>query len=201
MDIRQSKYRRSENSHQSGAHPKRNIHGKPLKVYWLTGLSGAGKTTIGRLWYEKLKESGEAAVFLDGDELRQVFGDDLGFTEADRRKSAMRNARLCALLARQGLTVVCCTISMFDDVRDWNRENIPGYFEVYIKASMDTLRSRDQKRLYSQGDRDVAGVHFQVEEPKTPDLILKNDGELSPAEQVAVLQAAAAEQGGYGICN
>ena len=76
------------------------------RVYWLTGLSGAGKTTIGRLWHEELRRSGVPAVFLDGDELRQVFGDDLGFTEADRRKSAMRNARLCALLARQGLTAV-----------------------------------------------------------------------------------------------
>ena len=103
------------------------------RIYWLTGLSGAGKTTIGRLWYEKLKTEGENVVFLDGDELRQVFGDDLGYTEADRRKSAMRNARLCALLGKQGFTVVCCTISMFDSVRAWNRENIPGYFEVYPK--------------------------------------------------------------------
>ena len=171
------------------------------RVYWLTGLSGAGKTTIGRLWCKALKEAGETAVFLDGDELRQVFGDDLGYTEADRRKSAMRNARLCALLARQGLTVVCCTISMFDDVRTWNRENIPGYFEVYVKASMDTLRRRDQKGLYSQGDRDVAGVHFQVEEPKTPDLVLENNGELTPEEQVTILQAAVVEEGRLGICN
>lgn len=168
-------------------------------VYFFTGLSGAGKTTIGRLWYEKLRESGEPAVFLDGDELRQVFGDDLGYTEADRRKSAMRNARLCALLARQGLTVVCCTISMFDSVRAWNRKNIPGYFEVYVKASMDTLRSRDQKGLYSRGDRDVAGVHFQVEEPKRPDLILENDGQKTPEEQVE--QIAAAEKGELDICN
>ncbi len=157
------------------------------KVYWLTGLSGAGKTTIGRLWYKKLKERGTPAVFLDGDELRQVFGDDLGFTEADRRKSAMRNARLCALLAKQGLTVVCCTISMFDSVRDWNRKNIPGYFEVYVKASMNTLCCRDQKGLYSNGDGNVAGVHFQVEEPKYPDLILENDGIKTPEEQVELL--------------
>ena len=171
------------------------------KVYWLTGLSGAGKTTIGRLWYEKLKEQGETAVFLDGDELRQVFGGDLGFTESDRRKSAMRNARLCALLARQGLTVVCCTISMFADVRSWNRENIPGYFEVYVKASMETLRNRDQKGLYSRGDRDVAGVHFQVEEPKCPDLILENDGQKTPEEQVAILQIAVTEKGGSSVCS
>ena len=161
------------------------------KVYWITGLSGAGKTTLGRLWVEELRQGGDPAVFLDGDELRQVFGDDLGFTPEDRRKSAMRNARLCALLSRQGLSVVCCTISMFDSVRAWNRENIPGYFEVYVKVSMDTLRRRDQKGLYSQGDRDVAGVHFQVEEPKTPDLILESDGGRTPEEQLKILREAA----------
>lgn len=160
------------------------------KVYWLTGLSGAGKTTIGRLWYETLRASGTPAVFLDGDELRQVFGGDLGFTEADRRKSAMRNARLCALLANQGLTVVCCTISMFDAVRDWNREHAPGYFEIYVKASMETLCRRDQKGLYSTGDGNVAGIHFEVEEPKTPDLVLENDGQKTPEEQVENIRTA-----------
>lgn len=159
-------------------------------VYWLTGLSGAGKTTLGRLWYGELRRRG-AAVFLDGDELRQVFGDDLGFTEADRRKSAMRNARLCALLGGQGLDVVCCTISMFDSVREWNREHIPGYFEVYVKVSMDTLRRRDQKGLYSGAGGNVAGVDFHVEEPKRPDLVLENDGRKTPEEQIAILRAAA----------
>ena len=83
--------------------------------------------------------------------------------------------------------MVCCTISMFDRVRQWNRENIPGYFEVYVKVSMGTLRRRDQKGLYSTGEADVAGVHFQVEEPKCPDLVLENDGSKTPEEQVDIL--------------
>lgn len=157
------------------------------KVYWLTGLSGAGKTTIGRLWYERLKSAGETAVFLDGDELRQVFGNSFGYTFEERLKAAMNYARLCALLSRQGLTVVCCTISMFDIVRAWNRENIPGYVEVYIKASIETLRQRDQKGLYSSGKQNAAGVDFQVELPKAPDLILENDGQATPEEQVDIL--------------
>lgn len=157
-------------------------------LYWFTGLSGAGKTTIGKLWYEQLRQSQKNVVFLDGDTLREVFGDDLGFSESDRRRSAMRNARLCELLTNQGIDVVCCTISMFDSIRDWNREHIPCYCEIYVKASMETLKKRDQKNLYSKMDSDVAGVHFTIEEPKNPDIILENDGEKTPEEQVEFLQ-------------
>jgi len=159
------------------------------KVYWITGLSGAGKTTIGQLWYEELKATGEATVFLDGDELRQVFGGSMGYSPEDRWKAAMNYARLCALLSKQGLTVICCTISMFDSVRAWNRKKIPGYVEVYIKATMETLRRRNQKGLYSSGAQNVAGVDFQVELPKTPDLILDNNGGKTPQEQIGILHS------------
>ena len=156
-------------------------------VYWITGLSGAGKTTIGRLFYQKLKEESPGTVFLDGDTMREVFGADLGYTEADRRKCAMRYARLCDMLQKQGLNVVCCTISMFDAVREWNRENIGEYREIYVKVSMDTLYRRDQKGLYSgntaESEKDVAGVHILFEEPKSPDLVLENDGAVTPEEQ------------------
>lgn len=156
-------------------------------VYWITGLSGAGKTTIGKLFYNYLKEQYPNTVFFDGDALRKVFGDDLGYTEEERRKCAMRYSRLCAMLEGQGMNVICCTISMFDSVRQWNRENINNYREIYVRVSMDTLRARDQKGLYSgitsEPEKDVAGIHFQVEMPKNPDLILDNDGEKTPEEQ------------------
>lgn len=174
-------------------------NGKQPKVYWLTGLSGAGKTTIGRLWYEKLRSAGETVIFLDGDELRQVFGGRLGYTFEERRNLAMNYARLCASLSKQGMTVICCTISMFDSVRAWNRDNIPGYVEVYIKASMETLRRRDQKGLYSTGAQNVAGVGFQVELPKTPDLILENDGQNTPEEQVKILNSAVYRTNSDGV--
>ena len=162
-------------------------------VYWITGLSGAGKTTIGHLWYSYLKEQFPNTVFLDGDTLRQVFGDDLGYTEVDRRKSAMRNARICNMLSEQGIHVVCCTISMFDEVREWNRQHIKKYHEVYVKVTMETLQKRDQKNLYTNSnlgkENNLVGVHIALEEPKKPDLILYNDGDKTPEEQIEIMKS------------
>ena len=157
-------------------------------VYWITGLAGAGKTTIGKLLYEKIKEQNLNTVFLDGDMLRKVFGDDLGYTKEDRRKCAMRYSRLCAMLQEQGMNVICCTISMFDSVREWNRENIPDYKEIYLKVSMETLRVRNQKGLYgdltAKKQKDIVGIDIEIETPKCPDLVLVNDAGRTPDVQI-----------------
>lgn len=160
-------------------------------VYWITGLSGAGKTTIGKIFYGKLKEIYSNTVFLDGDTLREVFGNDLGYSDTDRRKCAMRYSRLCDLLQKQGIHVVCCTISMFDSVRQWNRENIANYHEIYVEVSDETLQKRDQKGLYSRyqsGDEtELAGFQVGIETPKNPELVLRNDGEKTPEEQAEIM--------------
>lgn len=175
-------------------------------VYWITGLSGAGKTSIGKLLYEKMKPKYPNTVFLDGDVLREVFGNDLGYTRGERIKCAMRYARLCKMLQEQDMNVICCTISMFDTVRDWNRRNIRNYREIYVKVSMGELTRRNQKGLYAvsvetfmekraeEGQKDtnspemenqpVAGIQVAVEEPKNPDMILENEGNISLSELV-----------------
>lgn len=157
-------------------------------VYWITGLSGAGKTTIGKLFYNKMKQRFPNTVFLDGDIMREVFGADLGYSESERRKCAMRYSRLCDMLQKQDMNVICCTISMFDMVRKWNREHIGDYREIYIKVSMDVLQKRDQKGLYSGNtkelEKEVTGIQIAFEEPDNPDLVLKNNGDKTPEEQV-----------------
>ena len=158
-------------------------------VYFFTGLSGAGKTTVGSLFYQRLKNTKPNAVYLDGDEIRVAFGEDVGYTNDDRLRWAGRIFRVCRLLSDQGIDVVCCSIAMFDTVRRWNREHIPNYKEIYIRVKKETLIQRNQKGLYT-GGRNVVGVDLPFDEPQSPDLVLQNDGERTPLELVEEIEGA-----------
>lgn len=156
-------------------------------VYFFTGLSGAGKTTLGSLFYQRLKNTKPNAVYLDGDEIRVAFGEDVGYTHEERLRWAGRIFRVCKLLSDQGIDVVCCSIAMFDSIRRWNRENIPNYKEIYVRVTKETLLQRNQKGLYTAGCN-VVGVDLPFDEPKQPDLIVQNDGDRTPLEQVEEIE-------------
>jgi adenylylsulfate kinase len=148
-------------------------------VYFFTGLAGAGKTTLGGLFYRRLKGKKPDVVLLDGDQVRPVYMEDMGYTDADRVKGAKRTFRVSKLLSDQGLDVVVCSICMYSEVRDWNRENLANYREIYVKVSPETLRQRNQKGLYTAGEN-VVGLDLPFDEPKRPDLVLENNGQETP---------------------
>lgn len=155
------------------------------RVYWITGLSCSGKTTLGRLLCDRLRSSGAPCIHLDGDRLREAFDNDLGHSFLDRRRSARRYSGLSRMFAEQGIDVVCSTISLFHDVQTWNRANIKNYYEIYLRAPLEILISRDRKNLYSRALRgeigNVVGVDLPAEEPVRPDVIIDNDGTHAPA--------------------
>jgi len=79
------------------------------------------------------------------------------------------------MLAEQGIDVVCCSIAMYSDVREWNREHISNYREIYLKVRRETLLHRNQKGLYTSG-KAVVGVSLPFDEPQSPDIVIQNDG-------------------------
>ncbi len=158
-------------------------------VYFFTGLSGAGKTTLGELFYTHLRAKKDNVVLLDGDRIRPVYNEDIGYTDESRVKGASRTFRVCKMLSDQGIDVVVCSICMYSAVRAWNRENIENYKEIYIKVGRETLIKRNKKGLYTDG-RNVVGVDLPFDEPQTPDFILCNDGSETPDEIVASLEDA-----------
>lgn len=156
-------------------------------TFWITGLSGAGKTTIGKLLYEYMSEKNNHVILLDGDILREVY-QDFSYTPEGRIELTYRNARLCKMLNEQGIDVIICCIAMYDKCREWNRENIKNYKEIYLNVPIDELIKRDQKKLYSRalnGEiENVLGINVEYEEPKKPDLEINNSGVNTPPKTV-----------------
>lgn len=161
-------------------------------LYWITGLSGAGKTTIGNRLYYELKRKNDNVVLLDGDILKNIVSDNQpGYSNEDRKKRAFKYAQICEMLASQGLIVICCTIAMYDEVREWNRKNNKAYVEVFLEVPLSVLQKRDQKGMYSKQKNgnfeNLAGVNLNVEFPKNPDVTIENDGKYTIKECVDMI--------------
>ena len=157
-------------------------------VYFFTGLAGAGKTTIGGLFYQGLRAKKNNVFLADGDQTRSIFGRS-GYSTEARKDAARRGFRLWRELAEQGIDVVVCSIAMYREIQQWNRENIENYKEIYIKVTRETLYRRDQKQLYSSGRKEVVGVDLPYDEPQDADVVVQNDGQETPEEIVSRLRS------------
>ena len=168
--------------------------GKNGRVIWVTGLSGAGKTTLCKALYEHLKPVIPELVLLDGDVVREAFGHDLTHKESDRVRQVRRLQGMSNVLARQGISVIVAVLYNNPDLLAWNRDTLPNYFEVYLKASLPMVEKRDNKGLYDAAKAgrmpDVVGLDIPWHEPQHPDLVINVDlGEPTDANVERVLNA------------
>lgn len=158
-------------------------------VVWLTGLSGAGKTTIAQALYKLVKPIVPETMLIDGDVIRELFGAGLGYHEAARRDHIGRVQGLANWFARQDLMVIVAALYAHPELMRWNRENLPGYFEVYVDAPLSLLRTRDSKGLYAGAAAgtipNVVGVDIPWHTPERPDLVIDVTRGEAPAEIAA----------------
>ena len=143
------------------------------RCYWITGLSGSGKTTISTLLKDKLCAEGVPVIQLDGDILRKVF-QSKAYSYEERKALGFQYSSLCQLIVNQGFSVVIGVIGLFHDLHSWNRKNIPNYIEIFLDTPLDELKRRDVKGIYknfADGKiSNVAGVDIAVEFPILPDI-------------------------------
>lgn len=148
-------------------------------VMWVTGISGSGKTTLCRALYRLLKPRLPELALLDGDVMRATFGDDLGYQETDRVVQVKRMQGLAKNLSEQGLVVIVAVLYAHPDLLRWNRSHMAEYFEVYLDASLETVRQRDGKALYARAingqEKNVVGIDIPWHAPKSPDLVINAD--------------------------
>jgi bifunctional enzyme CysN/CysC len=166
---------------------------RPMAI-WLTGLSGAGKSTIAKLLEQRLHAAGRHTYVLDGDNLRLGLNRDLGFTDADRAENVRRAGEVARLMVDAGLIVICALISPFRAERQAVREFFaPGAFiEVFVDAPIEECARRDPKGLYARARRgeipNLTGIASAYEVPEAPEIRLET-ARLTPAEAVeAVLR-------------
>jgi adenylylsulfate kinase len=149
-------------------------------VVWIIGLSGTGKSTLAEETVRLVRDKLPNVALVDGDVIRSVFGDDLGHTLEDRRRNAERICRLCQFFETQGIHVVCAILSLFPETRQWNRQQLRSYYEVFVDTPIEELIARDSKGLYSRFQRgeirDVAGMDLEFPAPDTADLVIANTG-------------------------
>lgn len=146
-------------------------------VVWVTGLSAAGKTTICDAMWRQMKPALPNLVRIDGDVVRDVFGSDLGYAEADRVKQIKRLQSLTKMLNSQGMTVLVAALYSHPDLLAWNRKTFNRYFEVYLDANLDIVRQRDPKGIYARAfsgqEKNVVGVDIKWWPPAAPDLTVQ----------------------------
>jgi adenylyl-sulfate kinase len=162
---------------------------------WFTGLSGAGKSTLSEIIEQRLRARGRNVEILDGDVVRTHLSKGLGFSKEDRDTNIKRIAFVCGLLSRNGVICISAAISPYREAREWAREHIGNFVEIYVKCPLDVCRERDVKGLYKLVDegkiKNFTGVDDPYEEPEHPELVIetnKEDVEESVARIFAKLE-------------
>ncbi|HEY8743165.1 MAG TPA: adenylyl-sulfate kinase [Chloroflexota bacterium] len=163
---------------------------------WLTGLSGAGKSTIAGELERQLRQRDLGVEVLDGDVVRTHLSKGLGFSKEDRDINIRRIAFVAQLLSRHGVAVISAAISPYRAVRDEARSMIGSFVEVYVECPLDELVRRDVKGLYAKALRgeikEFTGVSDPYEAPLHPEVVVHTDREsvdTSVARILAVLEA------------
>lgn len=171
---------------------------KSACVIWLTGIPAAGKSTIAQSLAQDLRGHGLWVEVLDGDEIRKSLSADLGFSREDREQHNRRVIFLSKLLARNGVVSVVPLISPFRAIRQYAREEIGRYLEVWVKCSVEECIRRDPKGLYKQALQgeisNLTGLQDVYENPENAELILDTEI-LSVDECVQRIVEASAARG------
>jgi adenylylsulfate kinase len=145
-------------------------------VLWFTGLSGSGKTTTAKQVATTLRAQGHSVEMLDGDELRETICKGLGFNKDERIENIKRIAYIAKLLSRNGVIVLVSAITPYQEMRDYIRNEVPGFVEIYVECPLETCEQRDVKGLYAKARRGdlthFTGISDPYEEPSDPEIIL-----------------------------
>lgn len=153
------------------------VNGHRAGILWLTGLSGAGKTTLALGLERSLFENGYQVVMIDGDDFRRTISTDLGFSNSDRSENIRRAGAVASVLVNAGVLVIAAFISPYRSDRERLRElHSSDFHEIWLSADIAVCEKRDVKGMYARARRgEIAtftGVSDKYEPPTAPNLVI-----------------------------
>ncbi|WP_044794502.1 adenylyl-sulfate kinase, partial [Campylobacter jejuni] len=150
-------------------------------LVYITGLSGSGKTTLAKELQKELILQNIYPILLDGDELRACIN-NANYDIKNRMEMAMFYVKIAKMLYNQGFIVILSTISMFDSIREFNRNSFQNYLEIFLDVSFEIRKKRDSKKFFKNKIENMAGIDQILELPKKSHIVLKDDFDINNAK-------------------
>lgn len=171
----------------------KNLKSRGLTI-WFTGLSGSGKSTIGKVVYDELVKRGSKVEMLDGDVVRTNLCKGLGFSKEDRDTNIRRIGFVAGLLTKHDVIAIVAAISPYANVRQEVRQNIGNFMEIYCETDLAVLEQRDVKGLYRKARlgeiANFTGISDPYEPPTEPEVHLHTESGSVAEEAAVVLRTA-----------
>ncbi len=142
-------------------------------LFWVTGLSGSGKTTIAKQIKPYIEKKYGPTILINGDDMRKILKLNK-YDKNSRLDNGKKFTKLCKLITNQKINVIFSVVGLFHSLHSWNRKNIENYCEIFLKTSIKKIIKTKKKRIYYTHKKDIVGLDIKPEFPKKPDIVINN---------------------------
>tara|TARA_A100001011_G_C13838640_1_gene645986 strand:+ start:20 stop:553 length:534 start_codon:yes stop_codon:yes gene_type:complete len=153
---------------------KIRLNAKRGILFWVTGLSGSGKSSIAEKIWPRIKKKFGPTLLVNGDNMRQIFNLKK-YDRKSRLENAINFSKFSEYVTNQGINIIFANIGMFHKARNRNRVKIENYIEVFIDAKLNDIVKKGEKRIYRKKQNNIVGKDIVAQLPKKPNITLKND--------------------------
>ena len=144
-------------------------------MFWVTGLSGSGKTTISKKIQNDIQKLYGPTLLISGDDIRKIFNFK-DYSASKRYSLVMKYCKLAKFITNQNVNLIFAVVGMMDKIRAWNKKNITNYLEIYIKSDLKKIIKIRKKKIYHKKNvGDIVGLTIKPEFPRNPDIIINNN--------------------------
>ena len=150
-------------------------------LFWITGLSGSGKTSIAKCIKNKIEKRHGPTICISGDEIRKIFN-LRGYSKNERLRIGKKYVKFINLIIKQKINVIFAVVGLFHELHKINRKLFVNYLEIYIKSDFDKIKSKKKKIFYRKKFKNVWGQDIKPQFPKKPDIVINNNFDKSISE-------------------